>query len=70
VLVLILAMRMLERLGAASLGQFGFFAALLSVTLLGTLVCAEVLHRFVEKPCMAFGRNRPAPSGEAQTAAL
>jgi len=57
VLVLIIALRLLERAGAASLGHSGFFMALLAATLLGTLICAEALNRFVENPGIALGRQ-------------
>lgn len=67
VLVLIVAMRLLERLNAASFGHVGFFAALLAATLAGTFMCAEALNRFVEKPGMTLG-HRPTRAAETRLA--
>ncbi len=59
-IVLVPALVVLTAGGAAVLGRWGFLALLLALTLAGTLVLAALLYRFVEAPCIAFGRRMGA----------
>ncbi len=56
-IVLVPALALLTAGGAAALGPWGFLALLLALTLAGTLVLAALLYRYVEAPCIAFGRR-------------
>lgn len=56
-IVLVPALMLLTAGGAAALGRWGFLALLLALTLGGSLAMAALLYRFVEAPCIAFGRR-------------
>jgi peptidoglycan/LPS O-acetylase OafA/YrhL len=56
-IVLVLAMDALRAAGMPVMGQWAYFGALLAATLCGTLVVSAALHRWVEAPCIAFGRR-------------
>jgi peptidoglycan/LPS O-acetylase OafA/YrhL len=61
-IVLVLAMDALRALGTPSLGQWTHFGLLLGATMALTLVVSALLYRFVEAPCIAFGRRRSRAS--------
>src|SRR5262249_30577252 len=56
-IVLLLAMLLLEKLGAASIGQWPFFLVLLTLTLSGTLGVSWLLYKFLEAPFIALGKR-------------
>ncbi len=57
-MVLTLSLRTLENAGAAALGQWPFFGLLMGLTCLGTLIVSGGLYRYVEAPCIAFGKRQ------------
>jgi peptidoglycan/LPS O-acetylase OafA/YrhL len=57
-IVLLLLKDGFGRLGVASLGQWPYFGLLLAATVAATLLVSALLHRFVEAPCIAFGRRQ------------
>jgi peptidoglycan/LPS O-acetylase OafA/YrhL len=55
--LLVLIMDALRQAGAPVLGQWPHFLLLLSLTTAGTVLVSALLYRFVEAPCIAFGRR-------------
>ena len=56
-LVLVLSMSMLGAVDAKMVGQWPFFGLLLVITVAGTLAVSVALYRFVEAPCIEWGRR-------------
>jgi peptidoglycan/LPS O-acetylase OafA/YrhL len=68
-LVITLSLLLLERTGAAALGQWPFYLVLLTLSISGTLVVSTYLHRFVEIPCIRLGKRLGTPAQGIETQA-
>ena len=56
--ILVISLMGLESINAEAIGQWSFFAVLLMLTTVGTIIVSWILYRFVEAPFIALGKRQ------------